>query len=325
MSRTEEELEEELTGEKPRAPQQQSLLAEPAAIPLTLPSKGLLYKNDPRMSAIDKDGQILVRPITLDDLELFMMPELVETGTVIDALFNRIIKTNIDPKHLTVSDRNFIMIYVRAQSYGSEYTFKFNCNNTNCNKVIKKKIDLGELPITYLDEIHNVKKLKEPFSCKLSMSGATVLYNLSRGINESEAAADRYKKRLRKELEAKAKNSYIVKENGRNIMQNVDPFEEGLTDTKLAEEEERDTLYDILSRNVVQISRGKEKYSNRSEVEQVLRNMVGGDVSELQQYMKEADSGIDMDIKVKCPSCKTMNTFVIPFTESFFRREVRRS
>ncbi len=318
------EMEEELmTGEKPRITASQStkgmsLLAEPAPVPLILPSKGLLYKNDTKVGEIDKDGQIFIRPITLDDLELFVNPELIETGTVIDALFNRIIKSKINPKYLLVSDRNYILLYARAQSYGAEYTFSFKCKG--CEKSIKKLIDLGDLNVRYLDEIHGVtnergdilpdsiKKIKEPFKADLSMSGAKIFFNLSRGIDESEANTNKYRNRIKKEVEKK-----------KNVMTNM-PDE-----VTTSVEEERDSLIDVLSRNIVKIENndGSESFTDERDIRLVLSKLKAGDISELQEQMKNADSGVDMNTEVVCPSCKHRNEVSVPLNENFFRREVR--
>lgn len=318
MSETTEEL---LTGEKPKSvqpsPKGMSLLAEPAPIPLILPSKGILYKNDAKVGEIDKDGQVFIRPITLDDLELFVNPELIETGTVIDALFNRIIKSKINPKYLLVSDRNYILIYARVQSYGAEYSFTFKCKG--CEKTIKKLINLGDLNVRYLDEIHgqlnergdvipdSVKKIKEPFLANLSMSGAKVYFNLSRGIDESEANTNRYRNRVKKELEKK-----------KHVMTNM-------PEADVSVEEERDSLIDIISRNIIKIENndGTELFTEEKDIRLVLSKLRAGDISELQEQMKNADSGVDMGIEVVCPSCKHKNDVVVPLNEGFFRRELR--
>ena len=321
MANSEETLEEFITGEKPRAPQKAgSLLAEPAPIPLILPSKGILYKNDQRVGEIDKDGQVFIRPITLDDLELFVNPELIETGTIIDALFNRIIKSKINPKYLLVSDRNYILMYARAQSYGAEYSFTFNCKN--CDKLIRQTIDIGDLNVRYLDEIHgqvnekgdiiadSVKKIKEPFTAKLSMSGAKVYFKLPRGIDESEANTNKYRKRVKKEIENKKK-----------ILSNVAPEE-----TTIVVEEEKDTLVDVLSRNIIKIENADatEVFADEGDIRLVLSRLLAGDISELQEQMRDADSGVDMNMNITCPSCKNKNEVLVPLNENFFRREQRR-
>jgi len=322
MSNIEEQVEEQFTGEKPRVPASTgglSLLAEPAPIPLILPSKAILYKNDPKVGEIDKDGQIFIRPITLDDLELFVNPELIETGTVIDALFNRIIKSKVNPKYLLVSDRNYILLYARVQSYGPEYSFAFKCKS--CDKAIKKMINIGDLTVRYLDEIHgqlnergdvipdSIKKIKEPFRAELSMSGAKVTFNLPRGIDESEANTNKYRNRIKKETEAK-----------KRVLTNVAPEE-----ATVALEEKQDSLIDVLSRNIIKIenSDASEVFTDERDIRLVLSKLKAGDISELQEQIREADSGVDMNTEVVCPSCKHRNEVSVPLNENFFRREVR--
>ena len=338
MSASDQEFEEGMTGLPASSPPastatRTSLLAEPAPVAITLPSRAILYKNDPKVGNIDKDGQVFIRPIVMDDMEIFMTPELIETGTVIDSLFNRCIQGDVNPKYLLVSDRNYLLMYIRAQSYGPEYSFKFSCTNGGCSKTITQRINLGELPVIYLDDIHgekndkgevvksSLKNVKEPFECQLSMSGAKVWFNLPRGIDESEQASERHKRKLKKELE---KKTNIVKRGDKTIIKNVDPYEDQATMID-DDDEEKDTLFDTLRRSIIRVesSDGSEILTEDNHIEIFVRRLLAGDLSELQQYIRNYDSGIDMNITVKCPSCKFPNDFLLPLTESFFRRELR--
>lgn len=326
MSIQEEEIEEQLTGapaKQPTASQYKkagaALLAEPSAIFIPLPSKSILYKDEPSLESI-KDGMIQVRPMTLRELELFLKPELIETGTLIDAILQNCIKSNVDPKNLLASDRSYLLMWIRSQSFGPNYRFKFPCGN--CNKSISTKVNLSDLPIITMDEIHaernedgeiiesSVKKIKEPFSTELPHSNVRVYFQLSRGYDESTKSTNNYYKRLKKE---NFKNSAVERRSdGSTVIRNIDP--ENKEEGTFVDEQDETTIKETLLQRIVRIDGVDE-----DQIPKALDNMLGGDISYLQEAIKNSDSGLDMDITVKCPSCKYDNKLQVPFTESFFR------
>lgn len=318
----EEKLEEELTGKQSKAAAA-GILAEPAASIIHLPSKGILYRNDPNLSEVH-DGSISARPMTMRELELFMRPELLESGTLIDAILKKCIKSNIDPKYLLTSDRTYLLIYLRSLSFGPDYRFEFKCGG--CRRNISHKINMGSLPIKTLDEIHgeldkgklvvsSVKKIKEPFAYQLPHSKLTVLFRLSRGSDEAEKSRDQYFNKVKSE-----QNRAIHRnKDGRLVIRNVDPNEqtEEESGTHFSGQPQQTSILENVMKQVVSIEGVPDDM-----IEQALGNMLAGDVTSLQEAMYESDSGIEMRIEVPCPDqsgCRTDNKITVPFTESFFR------
>ena len=80
-----------------------------------LPSKGMFYTS--RISEVN------VEYMTSRDEDLLTTPSLLESGTVLNMLLKRKIKTaGITPEDLLPGDRNAIILFLRSSSYGSEYT-----------------------------------------------------------------------------------------------------------------------------------------------------------------------------------------------------------
>lgn len=103
---------------------------------VTLPSKGVFYKN--------KISQIEVEYMTSKDEDILSSPSLIENGTVLDVLLKRKIKTpGIKPEDLLWGDKNAILIFLRASSYGYEYEVEVPHPRTG-NR-FKATIDLREL------------------------------------------------------------------------------------------------------------------------------------------------------------------------------------
>lgn len=321
---TEDEiLEEELTGKASSSPSSSNkinLLSEPSSTYIPLPSKSILYKKDPSMSDIH-DGKICVRPMTLRELELFLKPDLIETGSLIDAVFKNCIKSNINPLQLLTSDRTFILMWIRAESFGKDYRFSFKCSE--CKKKISTQVDVSDLPVYTLDEIHaekdkdgNIKKdsikdIKEPFKIKLPRSGAIVYFRLSRGIDESTIATDNYFERTKKEL----KNRGIErKSDGTTVIKNITKDE--FQDETFIDEFNSPTIYDQLSKVITKIEGVPD-----DRIGECLNNLTAGDITYLQESIVKCDSGMDLDLVIECPNpqCKNENAFTMPLTETFFR------
>ena len=81
---------------------------------IPLPSKGKLYKN--------KKASIRVGYMTTADENILTSPNLLQSGEFLEILINRkILEPELRYKDLLVGDRNAIMIWLRATSYGEMY------------------------------------------------------------------------------------------------------------------------------------------------------------------------------------------------------------
>lgn len=81
---------------------------------IQFPSKGVFYPN--------KVSEIMVEYMTSKDEDILSTASLIENGTVLDILIKNKIKTpGINTDELLVGDRNAILLFLRASSYGEEY------------------------------------------------------------------------------------------------------------------------------------------------------------------------------------------------------------
>lgn len=100
---------------------------------IPLPSKGKLYRN--------KKANIKVAYMTTGDENILTSPNLLQSGEFLEILMNRkILENDLRYKQLHVGDRNAIMIWLRATSYGEMY------------------------PVTLLDELDN------PFDTEINLN-----------------------------------------------------------------------------------------------------------------------------------------------------------
>jgi len=101
-----------------------------------LPSKGLFYSNGL--------SEVNVEYMTSKDEDLLTTPSLIESGTVLNILLKRKIKTKgVNPDDLLSGDRNAIILFLRSSSYGSDYTVQVTDPRTNIP--FKTTVDLLKL------------------------------------------------------------------------------------------------------------------------------------------------------------------------------------
>jgi len=148
---------------------------EPPAEQVQLPSKGRFYEGIVK----EKEGKVLVRPITLKEEKVFTTERLLKTGQAFDIVFRNCIKTpGIDTTKILSSDRVFLLFYLRAISYGPNYDLRTKC--TSCGFDNETTININDLNIKYPP-----KELEEPFSVTLPSSKKVIVFKMSRGSEEA--------------------------------------------------------------------------------------------------------------------------------------------
>ena len=133
---------------------------------ITLPSKGLFYKN--------KLKQLDVEYMTSKDEDLLTTPSLIESGTVINKLLKRKIKTpNVIIDDLLPGDKSAVILFLRTSSYGPEYTVEVQDPRTG--KYFKEKVNLLKLKQKELTELPDENG---HFSVELPMRKKIVKFRL---------------------------------------------------------------------------------------------------------------------------------------------------
>jgi hypothetical protein len=133
---------------------------------IKLPSKGQFYQS--------RISEISVEYMTSKDEDLLTTPSLIESGTVLDVLLKRKIKTpGITVEELLAGDRNAVILFLRTSSYGSEYTV--SVTDPRSGVPFKTTIDLLRLkykePQEFPDEYGH-------FTVELPMRKKTVTFRL---------------------------------------------------------------------------------------------------------------------------------------------------
>ena len=187
------------------------LLPKPVTAFVELPSKGNFYDKN-----IVKDGKVELAPMSAREEKLIAGMRGNNVDDVIDMVLNRCLKTKLNPDDLLVTDRFFILLALRANSYGEDYNFDLTCGS--CDKVAK-----------YTVKIPNDLKMKwakdtdlEPFEITLPVSKLNIGFRLMRGKDTKDVK--RYITRETKQFNVDGDPGYlyrlakqIVSVNGKNL------------------------------------------------------------------------------------------------------------
>src|ERR1035437_131784 len=145
---------------------------ERAAATLELPSKGKFY------GTTCPTGVIEIYPMTGRDEALTGGMDPNDISEIFDILLTRCLKTPLDVDNMLSTDKFFIMLNLRANSYGSFYEFRVRC--PNCSLFQTRNC---EVPTDF--EVMEYKgDGNEPFETTLPVSKTKVEFRLLRGKDD---------------------------------------------------------------------------------------------------------------------------------------------
>ena len=88
--------------------------------------------------------EVTVEYLTAKDEDIITTPALMENGTVLDEILKRKIKTQgLDVENMLTGDKNAILIFLRASSYGA--TYDVEVTNPSTSRPFKATIDLTKI------------------------------------------------------------------------------------------------------------------------------------------------------------------------------------
>lgn len=110
---------------------------------VNLPSEGKFYADG--LASVD------VEYLTTRDEDILTTPSLIQDGTVLDVILKRKIKTaGVDIDKLLTGDKNAIILFLRASSYGADY--EVSVRHPKTNKTFKQTVDLRKLKVKEVSE-----------------------------------------------------------------------------------------------------------------------------------------------------------------------------
>ena len=143
-----------------------------------LPSKGHFYMDGHPLST----GKVEVKYMTAKEEDILTSQNLIQQGTVIDALLQAlIVDKSIKVGDLLIGDKNAIMLAARILGYGKDYDFEYDG--------VEQKTDLSVLEPLDVD-FSKVTRGENHFSFDLPNSKRPVTFKLLNGNDENQIALE---------------------------------------------------------------------------------------------------------------------------------------
>jgi hypothetical protein len=120
---------------------QQPLTYSPPTTHITLPSRGDFY---PPAHPLHGEDTIEVKHMTTREEEILTSQALIQKGLVVDRLLESVVlNKEITPDSLLVGDKNAILVGLRIDAYGEDYTVDIPC--PMCGSATEQEINLSAL------------------------------------------------------------------------------------------------------------------------------------------------------------------------------------
>jgi hypothetical protein len=122
---------------------QQPLTYSPPTTHVNLPSGGEFY---PPEHPLHGEDTIEVKHMTTREEEVLTSQTLIQKGLVVERLLESVIlNKQIVPDSLLIGDKNAILVALRIDAYGAEYSVELGC--PTCGETDTQKIDLSALGV----------------------------------------------------------------------------------------------------------------------------------------------------------------------------------
>jgi hypothetical protein len=258
-----------------RVPQTSGFAQRHGVQEVTLPSLGLPYEGQ------IPGGKVLISSITAKEEKVFS----TSSGTA-DSKMNMLFTQTCDlhgysPMDLVSPDRFFLLVQLRALSYGNKYSFPVKCES--CDDQFKSDVHI----INDMDFKEAADGWEEPFQVTLPTAGAVLDLCLLRGRDEQWIETTVKK--------LKSKNKKTAAEFGTG-----------------------DQTYIFYISKFIKAVNGEAV--NDFQAMSIAENFVPIDVRTIRDAVEENSFGYEGSIDIECPSCGFIHEEVrLPVGREFFR------
>lgn len=177
---------------------------EKKSVVVQLPSRGYPYAG--RLP----EGKIDIFPMTVKEWKLLATSRSNPDSNPFDEILNRCVKSPFDHQDLTLTDRVYLMLYLRIVSYGNTKDLQLTCGKCGADYQHTVQLD-KDFDEKLLDE-----SFAEPFSVTLPFSKEKVGLRLLRGRDEQDLIS--FEKQLRRVRKGPVDDDMLVKRISRQIV-----------------------------------------------------------------------------------------------------------
>lgn len=255
-------------------------------IEVTLPSRGLAY--DGKIPG----GRLMVSPMTTREEKALASSGGSSSLNIVDLLISRCVHgvDDMKPGDFLIGDRAYLMMVIRAASFGQDYQFQMTCDL--CRAQFLHTVQIPDA----LEVIELKDNFKEPFQVELPVSKIKFNLRLLRGNDESELAA--LQKRIFKRVDSSVDGDplYSIR------------MVRHIVSAELPKKDEEG--------NPIVIENTKD---NENRLVSLYESLVSRDGVALRDALSEHDCGVNTELEFNCPSCKESFNAILPVKLEFFR------
>lgn len=251
----------------------------PPFTPVELPSRGKYYQHIPSL----REGLISIREYTAQEEALLAHMNRENVQLVLNEMLNSCMRLDgFTADDLTTEDAFYLLVWLRANSYGSTYDIEVMCPHRECGHEDTYSVNLSRLAVNYLED----DDPKEPVHVITPKTRIKIDVNCMR--RGTEVQAQRRATQLKQ----------------------VKGFHKG---------EIGDLLKRAYSISRVTMSDGQET-TDRLEIEDlILKYLPAGDSLVIDRAIEGFKHGVDVNIELVCTNCQREIFTVVPPGPEFFR------
>lgn len=149
----------------------------PPYVPVRLPSHGKLYTQEEL-----KEGFVEIRKYAAPEESLLASANRDNMQRVISSVLDSCIKGDWDVGVLTAEDSYYLLIWLRANSFSSDYDLQIACPHCSPKRPLPYSINLAEIEVKNFED-----DIEEPISRKLPETGLQVNLRALRRSDEVKA------------------------------------------------------------------------------------------------------------------------------------------
>jgi hypothetical protein len=273
---------------------------------IELPSQGFLYGGK------IPNGEVVVSPMTTREEKMLASAGTAGGQGVVDMLISRCVHsangTPLDMKSddFLVGDRLYLMMAIRAVTFGQKYEFQMRCE---CGQSFKHDVAVpDDLETIYLKE-----EVIEPVEVELPISKVKLGLRLLRGSDEKAITkfADQQYERVNVALDGDPSYTYrMIRHIVWMEMPASDQFPEGqrIENPDFATPiEGEEPMRPAMKRRVI------------DQMVRIYEQLLAQDTQAVRDALSENDCGMNTEITYDCPKCRNKYQTMLPMKVEFFR------
>jgi len=243
-----------------------------------LPSRGKFYKHNPALA----EGKVNIREYCAQEESMLAQMNQQNVQQVLNNMIDNCLQGDaVSADELTTEDAFYLLVWLRANSYGPSYDISITCPFADCAHEDMYTINLSKLTVNYTTD----EDPEEPLVVKLPKTGAEVEVKCMRRSMEIQAA----------------KRTAHLKQ--------IKNLHQG---------DVSDLLKRAYS--ISKVKMGNKETSDRLEIEELcLKYLPAADSLVIDQTVAKFEHGVDVNVEVTCHACSRQIFTVVPPGPEFFR------